>query len=75
MDVPALLQVGPELGVVVLVVVLLAVVLVSVFWIGVSYWVYMDAHKRGMDNATMWAVLVFVIGGLPGLVVYFLVRD
>ena len=41
--------------------------------IGLTYFVYTDAKKRGMDNAALWAVLTFFTG-LIGLIIYLLVR-
>ena len=41
--------------------------------IGLTYYVYTDAKKRGMDNAGLWAVLTFFTG-LIGLIIYLLVR-
>ena len=41
--------------------------------IGLTYFVYTDAKKRGMDNAALWAILTFFTG-LIGLIIYLLVR-
>ena len=41
--------------------------------IGLTYFVYTDAKKRGMDNPALWAVLTFFTG-LIGLIIYLLVR-
>lgn len=43
-------------------------------WLWVSYWVYQDAEDRGMDSATLWAVVTFV-AGVFGLIAYLLVRE
>jgi len=37
-----------------------------------SYLVYRDAKKLGIDNAALWAVVVWISGG-PGALVYYLV--
>ncbi|QGA83403.1 PLDc N-terminal domain-containing protein [Halomicrobium sp. LC1Hm] len=47
---------------------------ITALWVWVSYWVYTDATDRGMDSATLWAVVTFV-GGVIGLLIYILVRD
>jgi hypothetical protein len=69
---------GPEL----LVIFLLLFFLVPLgLAIGLGYWVYRDATRRGDDSAALWAVLVAVgclVGILPGLVVagaYLLTRE
>lgn len=36
-------------------------------------WVYGDAKARGMDNAVLWLVIVLIFG-LVGLVIYLVVR-
>jgi phospholipase D-like protein len=38
-----------------------------------AIWVSRDAKARGMDNATLWVVLVIFLG-LIGLVIYLIVR-
>jgi hypothetical protein len=40
--------------------------------IGIAYWVYNDAKKRGNPNAILWAVLTFFFT-LLGLILYFLI--
>ncbi|MBO4246841.1 PLDc N-terminal domain-containing protein [Halomicrobium sp. IBSBa] len=47
---------------------------ITALWVWVSYWVYTDATDRGMDTATLWAVVTFV-GGVIGLLIYILVRE
>jgi hypothetical protein len=39
----------------------------------IAYWINKDAKSRGMENATMWAVLGFFLG-LLGLLIYILSR-
>jgi len=41
--------------------------------IAILIWVKNDATARGMENPTLWLVIVFFTG-LVGLVIYFLVR-
>lgn len=74
MALPVLLQVPGGAELVVIGLVLLLLLVVSVLWIGTAYWVYADASRRGMDNATLWGVVTFFVG-IPGVVVYFLARE
>jgi len=39
----------------------------------IAYWINKDAKSRGMENATLWAVLGFFLG-LLGLLIYILSR-
>ncbi len=41
--------------------------------IALAIWVSKDAKARGMDNATLWVVLVIFLG-LIGLVIYLIAR-
>jgi len=41
--------------------------------IGIGIWVYKDAESRG-ENGVLWLLVVFV-GGLIGLIVYFIIRS
>jgi asparagine N-glycosylation enzyme membrane subunit Stt3 len=41
--------------------------------IALAIWVSRDAKARGMDNATLWVVLVIFLG-LIGLVIYLIAR-
>ena len=41
-------------------------------FIGIAYWVYSDAKKRGNPNALLWAILTFFFT-LLGLILYFLI--
>lgn len=68
-----LLQVpgGPEL---VIVLFLLIALGAFVAWVAISYWVYRDARKRNNDSPALWAALVFFLG-VPGVIVWFLVRE
>ena len=66
---------GPEL-------LLLSIILIALLIpIGLGYWVYNDATKRGRDNAALWAVVVFgltfttLIGGLVAVGVYIYTRE
>ncbi|MBX0285138.1 hypothetical protein [Haloarcula salinisoli] len=40
--------------------ILLGILVLFVVSIGVSYWVYSDAKKRGNDTATIWAIMNFL---------------
>jgi hypothetical protein len=49
--------------------------LVLVAYLGLVYWVYSDARRRGNDKAGLWALLVFFTP-IVGLLIYLLVgRD
>lgn len=73
---PQIGPVGPEL-----IIILLIALLLLLIPIGLGYWVYNDATKRGRDNATLWAVVVFglsfstLIGGLVAVGVYIYTRE
>ena len=41
--------------------------------LALTYYVYTDAKKRGMDNAPLWAILTFFTG-LIGLILYLIFR-
>ena len=41
--------------------------------IGIAYWIYKDATRRGDKNAVLWAVLGFFLS-LLGLVIYLVAR-
>ncbi len=40
--------------------------------VGIAYWVYNDAKKRGNPNAMIWAIVGFFLG-LIGLLLYVLI--
>lgn len=48
-------------------------ILVFIVWLVMTFWVFSDAEKRGM-NGLLWALLVF-FGHILALVVYLLVRN
>ena len=70
------LQIPPEI--LILGIVSLFLIAVSV---GLTYWVYTDATRRGDDNATLWATVVFVlsamslVGGPVAAGLYFVTRE
>jgi len=63
---------GPEL------VVILLLLLLPV---GLGYWVYADATRRGNDSAALWAVIVAgltlltLVGGVLAVIVYLWQRE
>jgi len=68
------LPVGPEILIILL-------FIIPLFLIFPSYWVYKDAHSRGM-NAAVWAVATLALGFLAPIfgtiaiiALYLLVRD
>lgn len=70
------LQIPPEL----LIIGVVSILLFAVS-IGLTYWVYTDATRRGNDNAVVWAAAVFVlsamslVGGVVAAGVYFVTRE
>lgn len=65
---------GPVPGGAELAVIGLVGLLVTLLALGVAYWVYRDASRRGNDNAEIWAIAVAlagIFGNLLGLVVLF----
>lgn len=42
--------------------------------VAIAVWVYRDAQKRMPDNAVLW-LLVSLVGGFIGLIVYLIVRS
>lgn len=55
------------------IVIILIVILAFIVQIALGAWIYKDAKKRNMD-ATLW-LLVVLLTGLVGLVIYFIVRE
>ena len=47
----------------------LCILVIFAVQLGVVYWVYQDARKRGNPNAVLWAVLTF-FSTLIGLILY-----
>ena len=41
--------------------------------ISLCVWIYQDANERG-QNGTLW-LLVVVLAGCPGVIVYLIIRD
>jgi apolipoprotein N-acyltransferase len=50
-----------------------AMIVLFVLYLALTYWAYADASDRGMDVPGFAAALVF-FGGLPGLIIYLLIR-
>ncbi|MFX0126299.1 MAG: zinc-ribbon domain-containing protein [Candidatus Hodarchaeota archaeon] len=48
-------------------------VILFVLFIKLLIWLYRDANRRNMDG-TLW-VLIVVVSGLIGLIIYFIIRD
>lgn len=42
--------------------------------VGIAYWIYKDAKRRGDPNAVLWAVVGFFFN-LLGLIIYLVVRS
>ena len=40
-----------------------------VLWIGILYWVWIDAEENSTHSSVMWVVIVF-FAGLIGLILY-----
>jgi thiol:disulfide interchange protein len=55
------------------IVIILIVILAFIVQIALGAWIYKDAKKRNMD-AALW-LLVVLLTGLVGLVIYFIVRE
>ena len=68
-----LLSIYPGLfsGLIAVYIIIFAVVLGLTIWMCV--WVYKDAKKRG-QNEVLWLIVVLV-GGCIGLIIYLIVRD
>lgn len=55
------------------IVIILILILAFIVQIALGAWIYKDAKKRNID-ATLW-LLVVLLTGLVGLVIYFIVRE
>jgi hypothetical protein len=50
------------------------IVVLIALHIAILVWVARDAKNRGMENAILWMLLVFIFG-LIGLIIYFFARE
>ncbi|MFB0562889.1 MAG: PLDc N-terminal domain-containing protein [Candidatus Lokiarchaeia archaeon] len=48
-------------------------IVMTVIWIYIAIWVYRDARDRGMD-AAIWLIIIILLG-IIGLIIYLVVRD
>ncbi|RLE73337.1 MAG: hypothetical protein DRJ37_00460 [Thermoprotei archaeon] len=53
-----------------IIVVLVGVAIGFIIALAISFWVFRDAKKRGIENPLLWAVVVFFTG-IIGLIIYF----
>ena len=53
-----------------IIVVLVGVAIGFIIALAISFWVFRDAKKRGIENPLLWAAVVFFTG-IIGLIIYF----